>query len=68
MVLRCVVIEAIPKDRFGLFGRERGKFHATARGDEVDAVVAVPMLKAVLGSEIFFALVGALSEVKHKSR
>ena len=47
-VLFGVMIESIPENRFGLLRFERGEFLAAARGDEIDCVVAVPMLETML--------------------
>jgi len=54
--------EAIPEDGLAGFGGEGGGTVTAARGDEVDSVVAVPMLEAMLGAEKFLAIVGTLSE------
>jgi hypothetical protein len=43
-----VMIEPIPKDFLRRFGREGGKFITTARGDEVNGVVAVPVFESML--------------------
>ena len=43
-----VMEESIPENRFGFFGLEDVRFLATARRQEVDAVVAIPVLEAVL--------------------
>ena len=43
-VLRGAVVEAVPEDRFRLFGSQGGKPIATPRGDEIDLVVDVPVL------------------------
>jgi hypothetical protein len=56
------VLEAFPEDLFaGLLGKCVGS-GATARGDEVEYVIAIPMLEAVLRSEIFFALMGTFAD------
>jgi hypothetical protein len=44
----AVVIEPIPENEPGLFGCKRRKLIAASRGDEVDLVVDVPVLEAVL--------------------
>src|SRR5437773_4213686 len=61
-----VVVEAVPEDRFGLFRLECWEFVATARGDEVDRVVAVPVLEAVLSLEEFVAGRIAATEASHE--
>ena len=42
------MVEAVPENFFGVFGCEGGKAVAAAGCDEVDLVVYVPVLEAVL--------------------
>jgi hypothetical protein len=46
------VFEAIPKDHFRFFRLECGVAIFAARGDELDLVVAIPMLEFVFAVEI----------------
>ena len=64
-ILLAVVFEAIPEDQFRLLGSERGEAVATARGDEIDGVVAIPMLEAVQSLEKFVVGVRAFAETRH---
>ena len=47
-VERCPVREAVPEDQLRVFGVERREAIAAPGGDEVDGVVAVPVLEPVL--------------------
>jgi hypothetical protein len=49
----AVEVEAVPEDRLCAFGAERGELVAAARGDEIDRVVAVPVLEPVAPVEEF---------------
>jgi hypothetical protein len=47
------VLKPIPENRFCLFGREGVAAVPASRGDEVDRVIAIPMLEAMLPFEEF---------------
>lgn len=63
----CVMIEAVPKDQFRSFGIESGEFVSTARGDEVDRVIAIPVLEAMTTFEELVFCVGAFSKARVSS-
>lgn len=63
--LLCLVEDAIPEDRFGFFRFKRSVPVPTSRGDEIDRVVAIPMLEAVLRSEVFFGFARTVAEMGH---
>jgi hypothetical protein len=50
-VLGGVVVESVPEDFLRALGLKCGELIATARGDEIDSVVAVPMLESMLTVE-----------------
>ena len=58
-----VMVEAVPENQLCFVGIKSRKLIATARGDEVDAVVAVPMLEAMLSVIKLVRGIGAFSEV-----
>jgi hypothetical protein len=45
---RGVLLELFPEDAFRFFLRKRRKSIPTSRGDEVDLIVTVPVLEAML--------------------
>ena len=57
-----VVVETIPEDCFGGFGLKSEMAVAATGGDEIDGVVAIPMLEAMLGTEELFSFVGDFAE------
>ena len=63
-----VMLKAIPEDRFGFFGFESAVLVSNTRGDEVDRVVAIPVLKAVVVLVIFVARLGSATETGHGCR
>jgi hypothetical protein len=58
-VLSGPMVEAIPEDQLGLLGSESGKTVAASSGDEIDGVVAIPVLKAVFVVPMLVGGVGA---------
>src|SRR6266550_4540185 len=58
------MVEPIPEDGFGFLRCEGAKSVATARRDEVDGVVAVPVLERLTGG-VVLAMVSKFSEAPH---
>jgi hypothetical protein len=60
-----VVVEAVPEDGLGRFSLERGESVPHAGRDEVDAVVPVPVLEAMLPVPEFVGGVGGFADGGH---
>src|SRR5688572_12027608 len=56
------MVESVPEDRLCLLGFERAETFARLGRDEVDGVVAIPVLEAVFPVGVFVLRVGELSE------
>ena len=47
-----VKVESIPENELRIFGEKRVELLATPSGDEINAVVAVPVLEAMMSVEV----------------